>query len=294
MKQAHQRTSRKSFSMNTRLLLLGLVFFLQSFASAQTFTVLHRFEQTDGANPSAGLIQDSYGNLYSTTEYGGTGDVGVLFKLSGTTINVLHSFDYTEAARSLWKPVRDSQGNLFGASYVGGLLGVCGYGCGAVYKVDPNGVESVIHLFEGKPNDGAYVTSGLVRDSQGNFYGTTKNGGTYNRGTVFKIDAAGNESILYSFKGGWDGSIPTSVIVGSSGVLYGTTAGGGGSSACRLMWTGRFDIDGCGTIWKLTNSNAKWTKTSLHRFNFSDGAAPQGWLIRDSNGNLYGTTTLGG
>ena len=250
----------------------------------------HTFQQTDGANPRAALIQDSSGNLYSTTEFGGTQDAGTVFELSGTTLTSLYSFNsYPDGAWPATKLVRDSDGNLFGATPRGGAY--CSRfflnsHCGTVFKLSPDGVETVLHSFAGGTTDGA-TPGAIVRDSQGNIYGTTMRGGFYH-GIIFKVDAAGNESILYEFKGGWDGSHPDpgSIVMSDSGTLYGTTQlGGGYPGAC----TG-----GCGTIWKLVNSNGDWKKVTLHRFKGSDGAYPSGRLIRDSSGSLYGTTQVGG
>jgi len=294
MEMTRQAISRKSRLINAALLVLGFIFFLQSFASAQTVTLLHTFHGTDGANPHAALIQDSAGRLYSTTEFGGATqqDSGTVFRLSGTTFTLLYSFGGADDGfRPDSKLVRDSAGVLYGTTAQGGLQ--CqGYQCGVFFQLSGTS-ETTLHLFSGPPTDGALV-GGIVRDSQGNFYGTTCAGGTYDRGTVFTVDVTGKESILYNFKGGFDGRCPTGMVRGSGGNLYGVTVGGGGSSACTATGTNAFIFNGCGTVWKLTNSNGVWTKTSLHRFKLTDGAVPQGRLIRDNSGNLYGTTQFGG
>jgi uncharacterized repeat protein (TIGR03803 family) len=294
MEGARQRIPGKSREINKALvpLAFGLLLLLPSFAFAQTFTVLHTFHQLDGANPLGGLIQDSSGKLYSTTEFGGTQDSGTVFRLSGgTTFTLLYSFNGDpDGYRPDSKLIHDSSGDLYGVTAQGGLQCFDFYHCGTFFKVDTNGIETVLHMFAGAPNDGSFP-SGVVRDSNGNFYVTTGVGGAHDHGAVIKIDAAGNETILDSFKGGWDGYSPLGMVRDSAGNLYGLTVGGGGSSACSLpgFWT-----NGCGTIWKLTNSNGTWTKISLHRFKLTDGATPQGTLGRDSNGNLYGATRFGG
>src|ERR1022692_1804313 len=118
--------------------------------------------------------------------------------------------------------IRDSAGNLYGTTSSGGAAEA-----GVVFKVDTAGQETVLYSFPGA-TDGAMPWAGVIRDSAGNLYGTTSQGGTAGAGTVFKIDAAGHETILYTFTGGADGIYPyAGVIEDSAGNLYGTTAGGG-------------------------------------------------------------------
>ncbi len=138
---------------------------------------------------------------------------------------------------------------------------------------------TVLHTFSGP--DGSFPTAGLFRDSAGNLYGTTFWGGALGLGTVYKIDANNNETVLYSFAGGTDGANPYgSVIRDSAGNLYGTTSTGG-SPVCQ-----------CGTVFKV---NSAGKETVLYRFRGgTDGASPMAGLLRDSAGNLYGTTSAGG
>src|SRR5262249_27574436 len=132
--------------------------------------------------------------------------------------------------------------------------------------------------FAGLP-DGQYPYAGVIRDSAGNIYGTTSGGGAFNNGTVFKLDAAGQETVLYSFQGGSDGMIPEGGLVRDNrGNLYGTTFLGGG-------------IYGLGTVFKV---NANGNETILHIFNGRSGKYPESSLIRDSQGNLYGNAIQGG
>jgi uncharacterized repeat protein (TIGR03803 family) len=145
---------------------------------------------------------------------------------------------------------------------------------------------STFYTFAGPPNDGAYPASPLIKDSAGNFYGTTYGGGSANAGIVFKVDPSGKSTVLYNFTGGADGSNPGSGLArDSSGNLYGTTVYGG-----NLSCTGGIGV-GCGVVFKLDTSNVE---TVLHSFNWNDGAFPGGGVILDSSGNLYGTTTNGG
>ncbi len=131
---------------------------------------------------------------------------------------------------------RDKEGNLYGTTFNGGdETGNCGSsGCGVVFKLDAAGKETVLHAFTGPP-DGYYPAAAMVRDEEGNLYGTTSFGGSASlpAGTVFKLDPAGKETVLYSFTGGADGNTPgAGVIRDEAGNLYGTTLAGGGSN-CR-------------------------------------------------------------
>jgi uncharacterized repeat protein (TIGR03803 family) len=178
--------------------------------------------------------------------------------------------------------IQDRAGNLYGTTVAGGDLSCnAPYGCGVVYKLNTAGTETVLHDFAGHPLDGAYPKTPVTRDSIGNIYGTAVGGGSYDYGVVFKIDTAGNESVLYSFTGGSDGCYPYQGLVrDKAGNLYGTTWECGSSD-----W---------GTIFKVDSSG---NFTILHSFAGypSDGASPYlGHLMMDKSGNLYGVTTAGG
>jgi len=139
-------------------------------------------------------------------------------------------------------------------------------------------IYGVLYSFTGGA-DGAYPQAGLVLDAQNNLYGTTTGGGASAAGTVFKVDASGQETVLYSFTGGADGASPYGgVVLDGQGNLYGTTYGGGAS--------------GAGTVFKLDTSG---NETVLHSFaNSPDGANPRAGVVLDAQGNLYGTTSGGG
>ena len=242
----------------------------------------------DGGVPEAGLVLDARGNLYGTTVNGGASGNGVVFKVepSGKE-SVLHSFTGgADGAAPQAGLLLDDEGNLYGTAPGGGS------GSGTVFKLDANGNETVLHSFTGAP-DGAGPVASLVRDKQGNLYGTTLGGGTFGRGTVFKLDPTGNETVLYSFTGGADGGSPYAGLVRDDhGNLYGTTFYGG-NPACDSVnsW------NGCGTVYKIGTTGQE---TVLHSFTglvastTGDGANPYGGLVRDEQGNLFGTTFLGG
>jgi uncharacterized repeat protein (TIGR03803 family) len=149
-----------------------------------------------------------------------------------------------------------------------------------VFKLQTTGKEKVLHSFGGFA-DGANPVAGVVRDSAGNLYGTTVFGGASGQGAVFKLDTIGTETVLYSFTGGADGGNPSAgVIRDSAGNLYGATTIGGAPGM------------GYGVVFELDTAG---TETVLHTFaGGADGANPVGGLVRDSAGNLYGTTQDGG
>jgi uncharacterized repeat protein (TIGR03803 family) len=138
---------------------------------------------------------------------------------------------------------------------------------------------AVLHAFAGPPKDGGDAFAPLIQDAAGNLYGTTNRGGALGAGTVFKVDAKGRETVLYSFTGETDGGHPNGAVArDASGNLYGTTYDGGDTSCSPPT--------GCGTVFKL---NAAHVLTVLHNFESgSDAASPLGGVILDSSGNLYG------
>jgi uncharacterized repeat protein (TIGR03803 family) len=172
---------------------LGTVF---KVAPDGTETVLYNFQGIpDGANPQGGVIWHS-GVLYGTTYQGGTANFGTVFKLTKSgQETVLHSF--TGKQRDGEYPttalIRDTAGNLYGTTEAGGGTANLQYchvladGCGIVFKLTASGQETVLHSFTGYPNDGSYPLGDLIRDSAGNFYGTTFVGGLNEAGTVFKL-----------------------------------------------------------------------------------------------------------
>ncbi len=257
-----------------------------------TETVLYSFtgSPSDGAIPTAGLIADPAGNLFSTTHVGGASGDGTVFKLTRSgTETVLHSFTGGgDGAVPIAGLIADAAGNLYGTTFTGGGSGCGGSGCGTVFKLTRSGTESVLHSFTGSFGDGAGPDAGLIADAAGNLYGTTEFGGgsigcrsTIGNGcgTVFKLTPSGTETVLYSFTGGGDGAEPfAGLIADAAGNFYGTTSQGGASND--------------GTVFKLTPSG---TETVLHSFtDGSDGGFPLAGLITDAAGNLYGTTSQGG
>ena len=200
----------------------GTVFELR--ATGGTFTILHAFTGgTDGQLPYAGLLRDAAGNLFGTTYLGGAFNGGTAFKLNSVgKETLLHSFGSSPDGIDPIAGLVANGADLYGCTPNGGV-----YSVGAVYKLDKSGNETLLHSF-GAPTDGVQPQGSLIHDASGNLYGTTYSGGAFGYGTVFKIDATGNETILYSFGGGADGLGPYSgVILDAAGNLYGTTLSGG-------------------------------------------------------------------
>jgi len=210
--------------------------------------------------------------------------------------------------------VFDQQGNLYGVTGAGGngAYGVCNYygynaTCGTIYKIAPNGEETVLYNFCAKENctDGALPDGGLVFDKQGNLYGTAHSGGKYGQslcsyanvpgcGVVFKLTPAGEYTVLYNFckqSGCRDGTYPSRRLAfDERGNLYGTTVNGGAHSGCGILGN-----QGCGTVYRL---NPEGKLTVLYNFcsrsNCADGDIPLAGVILDKQGNMYGATHWGG
>ncbi len=246
-------------------------------STAQTLTALVSFDGTNGAAPSASLIQASDGNLYGTTEYGGPisgceggfNPCGTVFKitLSGT-LTTLHTFVYSDGAFPVSPVVQGSDGNFYGTNQGEGDSG----GAGAIFKMTPSGTLTVLQSVGS--------VAGLVQGSDGSFYGTTPR--SYTNGTVFKITASGTLTTLHTFNG-TDGNNPQAgLILATDGNFYGTTYSGGTSSYCG---------GGCGTVFKMTPGGSL---TTLHSFTGTDGYDVQAGLVQGRDGNFYGTTGPGG
>jgi len=268
-------------------------------SAAPTYKVLYQFTGgADGNHPENGVIFDADGNLYGTTYEGGAYGNGIVFELTPNadgswTENVLYSFGGSGDGTWPWSGlVFDAAGNLYGTTMEAGA-----YGDGTVYKLTPNSdgswTETVLYSFAGG-RDGISPTAGLIFDTAGALYGTTRGGGRgkcqnweKGCGTVFKLtpnsDGTWTESVLYRFGGGKDGWLPdhSNLLFDAAGNLYGAT-----------IWAGRY---GCGTIFELTpESGGNWTEKILHQFNCTDGELEEGTLIFDKADNLCGTTNAGG
>ena len=260
---------------------LAFVLLLSQATRAQTYRVVHRFNGTDGRDPVGTLVRDSKGTVYGVTVAGGLYDQGTVFKFNSTGLTTLYSFSAgTDGCAPQAGLIRDPAGNLYGTT-----SDLCfSYSLGTIFKIDANGAYRLLYNFKGRMHgDGEQPWGKLVRDKQGNLYGTTESGGNtsvcggYGCGLVFKLDTHGSETVLHAFND-TDGSSPFgALILSTQGDLYGTTWRGG-----------RY---GFGTIFRISNS----VMTVLHNFaGTPDGANPMGTLILDSAGNLFGATETGG
>jgi uncharacterized repeat protein (TIGR03803 family) len=245
-----------------------------------TESVLYSFSLgADGGQPMASLVQDKNGNLYGTTYYGGAYGYGTVFKLARSgKETILYSFSGgADGSHPVARLVEDKSGNLFGTTPWGGSFN-CAGGCGTVFEVTPSGTETVLYTFTGGTDGGGPWTD-LTLDENGNLYGTTCCGGTYNSGTVFEVSPSGTETVLYSFTGGADGGYPGAGLVRhKNGRLYGTTRYGGNFHCAG----------GCGTVFEVTPSGTEVVLDS-----FTVGQYPNTDLVLAGR-YLYGTTWEGG
>jgi uncharacterized repeat protein (TIGR03803 family) len=261
----------------------GTVF---SLTPSGTLTTLYSFCSqsgcTDGQNTRAALVQATNGNFYGTTVSGGANGYGTVFKITPNgTLTTLYSFCSQSGCTDGQYPfaglVQATNGDFYGTTEYGAI------GYGTVFKITPNGTLTTLHSFAGYPTDGASPYAGLIQATNGDLYGTTTAGGANGGGTAFKITLSGTLTTLYSFcsrSGCTDGEGPVAgVVQATNGDLYGITNQGG--------------ADGYGTVFKITPSG---TLTTLYSFGSQsgDGANPTAGLVRATNGDLYGTTYLGG
>jgi len=260
-----------------QLYVLALLFALASASAvllhAQTFTVIHNFGNgTDGSQPNGAIYEDSTGNIYGATSNGGMSGVGVIYKIDQNgNETILHNFD----------PIQGNSPNA-GLAFFNGtwLFGITQFGGsnqdGTVFaqQVSPPAFKNV-HSFSG--SDGQYPVGTLVVSADGaTAYGVTSSGGLREQGEVYQIDKSGNVTVLYSFEGIPDGSLPNAgLLLDSSRFLYGTTAAGG--------------VFRAGTFFRIIPTYA-----DIYDFQFTTGGEPNSTPIADGMANAYGTTGTGG
>ena len=296
------RGNRFSIGLRAVLAMVSLALFA-TVTAAGVEKVLYNFGcGADGGWPWDGLIMDAAGNLYGTTQYGGSnpcpwgGGCGTVFELSPSengdwTERVLYNFAYDQVgnydgAYPVAGLIFDAAGNLYGTTQGGGDYLCQGGGCGTVFELTPTEgggwTEKKLHDFW---EVGTNPNASLIFDAAGNLYGTAGRSGG---GSAFELtpqaDGSWTETKAYNFGAGLDGTGPNaSLIFDAAGNLYSTTTGGG--------------IHDSGTVFELSpGQGGGWTEKVLHSFNpnGADGASPAGSLIFDAAGNLYGTTSSGG
>lgn len=276
-------------------------------ASAQTFDVLASFDSADGSQPQAGLVQGFNGNFYGTALFGGESSgcffgCGTIFQITPAgDLTTFYSFcaqtGCTDGATPGGALTLATDGSFYGTTTGGGAAKA-----GTVFRITPSGQLTTLYSFclpTGCP-DGSIPNGGLVLGSDGNYYGTTAEGGTSTNcnggcGTVFRISAAGQLTTLYTFceqSGCPDGQSPLAALVeGTDGNFYGTTYSGGLNTNSLCNPNG----PGCGTVFRISKAGKFFTIYSFcAQSDCSDGANSRAELTQGSDGNFYGTTYGGG
>ena len=269
--------------------------------AAGVLTTLHNFcsevSCADGGWPEGRMTEARNGDIYGPTDQGGTGGVGVIYRLTSSgKFTVLYNFCVTWPScadgASPTSVVQGRNGNLYGTTF--GARTVPYFG--TLFELTLSGTLTMLHTFSGL--DGSYPSGALLLASNGNLYGTTSQGGSSTNcpydglvgcGTVFQLTPSGKFSTLHVFDGS-DGALPGyggSLIEGTDGNLYGTAMYGGSGTQCSN--------GSCGTIFKISPAGKF---TTLYNFcsqtNCADGSSPAESLVQGTDGNIYGTTLQGG
>lgn len=294
--------------------------------SIGTYHVIHFFTGgSDGSHPSGGLVQGASGDIFGMAS-GGSYNDGVVYEIDPTgNESIVHAFNGSDGnnndpGASL---IADGSGNIYGVTGAGGTSNA-----GVVFKIDAFGQYSLVYNFKGSEFGDGAIPSSIVRDSVGDLFGVTLRGGSADKGTIFKIDSQGNESILHSFKQGHVFSPTPNLVLAADGDLYVTALLGGQHGAGGvyksdlngdvttmysfsvangyipvpgLTFDSRGDLYGVtmfggsfkyGVLWKIKPDGVE---SALYDFgNGNDGSTPGAGVVRDTWGNLYGTTTKGG
>src|SRR5215216_5698064 len=268
----------------------GVAYKLTKCGGTWTQTVIHAFTGgDDGSGPGARVTVDRSGNVYGMTPTGGANGLGTIYKVHphrGTWIfQVIHTFTGgSDGSSGSAGRMILSHGRLYGAATTGG-----NYGSGVVFELTPTSVGEwnfrTLYSFHGQP-DGSFPYGALLRAASGGFYGTTYYGGQNGIGAVYELSprlvGEWDERVIYSFQDGSDGNSPISnLVVGSGGILFGTTSEGG---------------SGSGTMFKLAPAGGgMWNESVVHPFaGAPDGAFPYNGMVAGPAGHFYGATVHGG
>ena len=294
----------------TLAILTGMFILLTANASASQFTGLHNFLAKPGEFPNSGLIIGPDGGFYGTTGMSGGSQCfplcGAVFEIKQTSTgwqyHIVHNFrgPNHDGESPIGPLLFDNVGNLYGTTSAVNSTGCFTQhtDCGTVFKLSPTSKggweETILYRFTGRA-DGAWPAGNLVLDSAGNLYGYTLGGGNGKRcsqvcGVVYELSPGASgwtEAVLHTFTGGSDGYTPRGLTPDTSGNLLGVAESGGtANSNCEA---------GCGTVFKLTPAAGGWSLSVIYSFSGgSDGGYPISPLVFDTQGNLFGTTLLGG
>lgn len=304
--------------MKSRLLLLFLLLPLMAGAQTYTYSTLANFPPSSdlGPNdPESPLLMDQQGNLYGTSQSGGLNNDGTVFMVTpGGDVTTLHSFDGSDGQRPVSGLARDRENNLYGTTASGGSF----TWYGTVYRLAPDGTETLLYSFPGKYPFGNYPIYPVVLDPRNNLYGVTTftdNNFNTSGGAIFKLTAAGKFTIRYQFCDFLpcpNGDGPSALVLDKAGNLYGATGGGGANNAgnvFELTTTRQLKIlysfplaDGLpkGPLVRSGNNFFVPTQTAIYKVSvtgggsvfctFPSGVHPYRSIVMDSAGNIYGTT----
>jgi uncharacterized repeat protein (TIGR03803 family) len=273
--------------MKLRLSVLIIAILTTASSFASTFKVVFSFSFQNGSGPNGGLISDSDGNFYGTTQFGGPSDNrGVVFKVNSQgQETVLYSFTgQSDGGIPIGRLIRDSAGNLYGITSSGGDA-TCS--CGTVFKLETNGTLKVLHAFKGGTDGsqnqgqaqlGLVLVNGVLYGSA-SFGGVSGCDGSLGCGVIFKVTMAGKETVLYRFTGKADGAFPQDLIADKAGNIYGETGGS-------------YNPGNGGTLFKISTTGKL---TTLFTFpEGAEGTSPRWGLTRTASGVFYGVTQFGG
>ncbi|HEX8817111.1 MAG TPA: choice-of-anchor tandem repeat GloVer-containing protein, partial [Terriglobales bacterium] len=261
----------------------GVVFELAATENFWRFSIIHSFHGADGASPSYGkLVFDGHGSLYGATQMGGSGGVGAVFRMIPRQTGWQETVIYNLSGDTVYPyGVIMVDGRLYGTS-------VGGSGQVSVFKLSPvkqgPWIYKQIFTFVDEES-GSHLSSGVIADPLGNLYGTIPQGGANGMGLVYQLVPQGHEwveNVLHEFDYS-DGASPNSLVFDSMGNLFGEAMDGGPAEKCPQP--------GCGVIFEL---GPGYSFSRLYSFDGTDGSDPQGGLIIDGDGKLYGTTAGGG
>jgi len=258
------------------------------FTPAGAFATLLSFDGIDGCESAAALIQATDANLYGSTQACATSSAGTIFAVTtqNGVLTTLHRFSVTDGKSPEGALIQGNNGNFYGVTEYGGA----NLNDGTVFKITPSGMLTTLYNFcsQSDCTDGGYPSAGLFQGVAGDFYGTTRAGGSSGLGTVFKMTSDGALTTLHSFDGA-DGAEPEAgLIMANDGNFYGTTFDGGSNEYCS-------GNEICGTLFKITPAGALTTLyTFCSQSGCADGRSPIAGLAQGTDGNLYGTTVGGG